>query len=90
MLVLLFGHLAAVGRAAALALAGVLALAAIVARLAAALALARVLALTGVLFFHLLVSLGARIILRRSLREVLGRDRSAGSREKTRDSRACE
>ena len=86
MLVLLFGHLAAVGRAAALALAGVLAFAAVVARLAAAHALARVLALTGVLFFHLLVSLG--VILRRSLREVLGRDRGCGAREKTRDCRA--
>src|SRR5580658_4532602 len=39
MLVLLFGHLAAVSRAAALALAGVLGFAAVVARLAAALAL---------------------------------------------------
>ena len=90
MLAMLFGHLAAISCAAALALAGVLGFAAVVARLAAALAFAGVLALTGVLFFHLLVSLGALIILRRSLGEVLGRDRSAGSREKTRDSRACE
>lgn len=49
MLVLLFGHLAAVGRAAALALARVLALAAVVTGLAAALALAAVLAFTSML-----------------------------------------
>ena len=58
----LLRHLGAVGCAAALAFARVLAFAAVVARFTSTLALARILTLTSVLFFHLLVLVGWRLI----------------------------